>query len=180
MRIFVGIDIPKNIKENLDLETDKFLKYAISAKKVLIDNYHLTLKYIGEIDMPKIDELNLILKEALKDVSSFDMKIKDFGYFEKKDGLILWMGVLQGVGKLKEIYLNIDSKISERFNIDKSVFSPHVTLAKKVVMEDKSNLRKNKTKDYHFNVSEVIIYYSHIVDNILTYTPLSSIKLKEG
>jgi RNA 2',3'-cyclic 3'-phosphodiesterase len=180
LRIFVGIDVPKNIKNDLDKETDKFLRYAASAKKVLTDNYHLTLKYIGEIEMPEIDELDLMLKEALKEVHVFDIKIKDFGYFEKKDGLILWIGVLQGVGRLKEIYLKIDSMLSERFSLDRSPFSPHITLAKKVVMEDKDDLRKNKTKDYHFNVHEIIIYYSHIVDNVLTYTPMSSIKLSEG
>ncbi|MFA5471537.1 MAG: RNA 2',3'-cyclic phosphodiesterase [Acholeplasmataceae bacterium] len=179
MRIFVGIDIPKEIKTQLDIEADKFLKYASDSRKMSTDNYHLTLKFIGEIDVAQIDELDRLLKESLKDVEAFDVHLKDLGYFKKKDGLILWMGVLQGVGALKKIHLTIDPLLSDKFNLEKSVFSPHVTLAKKVVVEHEDILRKNKTKDYMFKVSEVIIFYSHIVEDVLTYTPLSSIKLLE-
>ena len=84
MRIFVGIDIPKEIKTQLDIEADKFLKYASDSRKMLTDNYHLTLKFIGEIDVAQIDELDRLLKESLKDVEAFDVHLKDLGYFKKK------------------------------------------------------------------------------------------------
>lgn len=179
MRIFVGIDLPKEIKTQLDVEADKFLKYASESKRVLTENYHLTLKFIGELNVAQIDELDRLLKTSLKDVEAFDVHLKDLGYFKKKEGLILWMGVLQGVGALKGIHLKLDPLLSDKFNLEKSVFSPHVTLAKKVVIENEEVLRKNKTKDYMFKVGEVIIFYSHIVDEVLTYTPLSTIKLLE-
>ncbi len=179
LRIFVGIDIPKEVKIALDVEADKFLKYATESKRMLTDNYHLTLKFIGEIDINQIQELEKILKSSLKDVESFDIHLKDLGYFKKKDGLIIWMGVLQGVGALKGIHLKLDTLLSNKFNIEKSKFSPHVTLAKKVVLESEDRLRKNKTKDYIFHVNDVKIFYSHIVEDVLTYTPMSSIKLLE-
>lgn len=177
MRIFVGIDIPKEVKIALNDETDKFLKYTSHSKKTLVDNFHLTLKFIGEIDISQIETLEHILKEQLKDVDSFDIQLKDFGSFKKKDGYILWMGVLKGVGMLKTIHKKIDDVLNKQYGLDKAIFSPHVTLAKRVELKDQNELRKNKTRAYNFKVEHIVIYYSHIVDDVLTYTPLSRIAL---
>lgn len=85
-----------------------------------------------------------------------------------------------GVGRLKEIHKAIDDKINERFKLDKGLFSPHVTLARKVIVEDMNTFKKNKTKELVFTAKEVIIFYSHRVDDVLTYTPMTKIKLIEG
>ena len=110
MRIFVGIDIPGEIKQAIEIETDKILAKTVSHRKALSDTYHLTLKFIGEIEISDIVALDELLGEALKDVKAFDVHLKDMGYFEKDNMYILWMGVHQGVGYLKEIHQKIDQK----------------------------------------------------------------------
>ena len=177
MRIFVGIDIPEHIKNDLNMEADKFLKLTQAYKKIPKDNYHLTLKFIGEIDLKQIDDLNQILKTNLETFKPFEVELKDLGFFKKKDGLILWLGVLKGIGMLKSIHKTLDPILNQTFNLEKAVFSPHVTLAKKLQLDDETNLRKNKTQAYHFTVDEIHIFYSHMVDETLTYTKMSSIKL---
>lgn len=180
MRIFVGIDIPDDIKKAIDIESDKFLKYCESYKKVELDNYHVTLKFMGELSVSDLEDLEDILRENIKGFKAFDVHLKDLGFFEKKDGNILWMGMGLGVGRLKEIHKAIDDKINERFKLDKGLFSPHVTLARKVIVEDMNTFKKNKTKELIFTAKEVIIFYSHRVDDVLTYTPMTKIKLIEG
>jgi 2'-5' RNA ligase len=170
MRIFVGIDIPSDIKKAIDIESDKFLKYCESYKKVDENNYHVTLKFMGELSVSDLEDLEDILRENIKGFKAFDVHLKDLGFFEKKDGNILWMGMGLGVGKLKEIHKAID----------KGLFSPHVTLARKVIVEDMNTFKKNKTKELIFTAKEVIIFYSHRVNDVLTYTPMTKIKLSEG
>ena len=53
MRIFVGIDVPDNLREQIEYETDKLLE-KLSYKKSPNQNYHLTLKFIGEIEISDI------------------------------------------------------------------------------------------------------------------------------
>lgn len=177
MRIFVGVKIPSEIRSEIEAEADKILKHAISYKKNVSQNFHLTLKFIGEIEISDIVALDQLLAESLKDIQAFDVNLKDMGYFEKGNEYVLWIGVKSGVGYLQEIHQRIDKKISDLFQIDRSKLTPHITVARKVVVDNVKTLSKNKTKNYTFNVDEVIIYYSHRVDNVLTYTPLSKIKL---
>jgi 2'-5' RNA ligase len=177
MRIFVGIDIPDHIKEAIQIESSKFLKYCESFRQVEHHLYHVTLKFLGELSVSDLEDLEDILRASLKGYKAFDVHLKDLGYFEKKDGNILWMGMGLGVGKLKELHKAIDDKINERFQLEKGFFSPHVTLARKVIVEDLNTFKKNKTKEFIFEAKEVVIFYSHHVDDVLTYTPMTKIKL---
>ena len=177
MRIFVGVDIPERIKEAIHIESNKFLKYCESFKQVEHNNYHVTLKFLGELSMSDLDDLEDMLRASLKGYKSFDIHLKDLGYFEKKDGHILWMGMGLGIGKLKELHKAMDDKINQRFKLDKGLFSPHVTLARKVIVEDINTFKKNKTRELIFEAKEVVIFYSHRVDDVLTYTPMAKIKL---
>ena len=177
MRIFVGVDIPEHVKHDIDIEADKFLRYCESLKKVENNNYHVTLKFLGELSVNDLEDLEDILRASLKGFKSFDIHLKDLGFFEKKDGNILWMGMGLGVGKLKEIHKAMDQKINDRFKLDKGLFSPHVTLARKVMVEDINTFKKNKTRELIFEAKEVVIFYSHRVDDALTYTPMTKIKL---
>lgn len=177
MRIFVGIKIPKETGSLLEIEADKVLKHTKSYKKNLNQNYHLTLKFIGEMKISDIVAFEQLLVNELKGIKSFDVHLKDLGYFEKNNDYTLWIGVHQGLGYLKEIYQIVDKKAREFFGIDHSEFLAHVTLAKNVKVDKLKVLNKNKTKTYLFKVEEVSIYYSHRADGILTYTPLSKIKL---
>ena len=88
------------------------------------------------------------------------------------------MGAQKGVGYLKEIHHEIDEKISQLFSIDRAEFTPHITLARKVIVDDVKTLARNRTKAYTFRAEEVSIFYSHRIEGALTYTQLSKIKLK--
>ncbi|MCD4827538.1 MAG: RNA 2',3'-cyclic phosphodiesterase [Acholeplasmataceae bacterium] len=177
MRIFVGIKVPKEIGILLEEEADKILKHTKSYKKNLNQNYHLTIKFIGEMKISDIVALDQLLAKSLKEVKAFDVHLKDMGYFEKNEDYTLWIGAHQGVGYLKEIYQIVDKKSREFFGIDHTDFVPHVTLAKHVKVDKVKVLNKNKTKNYTFKVEEISIYYSHRAEGVLTYTPLSKIKL---
>jgi 2'-5' RNA ligase len=178
MRIFVGIKIPEDIRNSLDDEADKVLKLTKSYNKSLNENYHLTIKFIGEMKISEIVALDQLLTKRLKDIKSFDLYLKDIGYFEKNNEYTLWIGVQQDSNFLDEIHQIIDLESHDLFSIERNKFEPHVTLARKVQVDKIQILKKNKTKSYKLRVEEISIYYSHRVNDMLTYTPLSKIKLK--
>jgi 2'-5' RNA ligase len=173
MRIFVGIKIPEDIRNSLEDEADKILKLTKSFNKSLSANYHLTVKFIGEMKISEIVALDQILTKRLKAIKSFDIYLKDIGYFEKNNEYTLWIGVQKGTDYLDEIHQIVDLECYELFGIERNKFQPHVTLARKVCVDKVRVLMKNKTKSYKLKVEEVSIYYSHRVNDMLTYTPLS-------
>lgn len=177
MRVFIGIHLPSEIKDAIEIETDKVLSKTLSYKKVFKETYHLTLKFIGEMEISDIVTLDKILADSLKDVKSFDIVLKDFGYFQKDNQYILWMGARQGAGYLKELRQRIEHTITDIFQVPKSEFNPHITLARKVIIKDLGLLNKVKSAKYAFRIDEVVIFYSHRIEDVLTYTPLSTIKL---
>ncbi|BCR36775.1 RNA 2',3'-cyclic phosphodiesterase [Mariniplasma anaerobium] len=178
MRIFVGVKIPEDIRNSLDDEADKVLRLTETYNKSLNENYHLTIKFIGEMKISEIVALDQILAKRLKDIKAFDVYLKDIGYFEKNNEYTLWIGVQKGSDYLDKIHHIVDFESHELFGIERNKYEPHVTLARKVHLDNVQNLKMSKTKSYKLKVEEITIYYSHRVNDLLTYTPLSKIKLK--
>ena len=57
MRLFLGIDLPDNVKENISLVRDKFIGVRGKIKWVPKENLHVTLKFLGDVDENKIENI---------------------------------------------------------------------------------------------------------------------------
>jgi 2'-5' RNA ligase len=62
MRTFIAIEIPKHIRKKVDnfIADDK--KRELPIKWVKFENLHITLKFLGEIDENKKEEIKLVIK----------------------------------------------------------------------------------------------------------------------
>ena len=77
MRVFVAVEI-SNDKILKNIET--FQKNVqIDAKPTKIDQIHFTLKFLGEIDETKCEQVKDIIKKI--SFSSFDLSLKGVGGF---------------------------------------------------------------------------------------------------
>ena len=124
LRLFVGIEFPPELKLRLSL-----LQSGIAgARWVDPGNFHLTLRFIGEVDEGEaadIDEALLRLKAR-----RFTLQLAGVGLFGNGKPRQLWVGVerepalatLQG--KIEQALMRIGLPPEPR------KFSPHVTLAR--------------------------------------------------
>ncbi|MBR6412905.1 MAG: RNA 2',3'-cyclic phosphodiesterase [Alphaproteobacteria bacterium] len=126
IRLFVGIDLPENVKKELQ-SLQKGLPAALwrPDKKM-----HLTLRFIGNLEEPVAEE---VLKE-LRYIRfpAFHFALKGIGYFER-GGIPhhIWAGVDKDKA-LRELQQKIDSAVKKAGagQADKFKFVPHVTLGK--------------------------------------------------
>ena len=126
IRLFVGIDLPEEIKKQL-AGLQKGLPSALwrPDKKM-----HLTLRFIGNLEEPIAEE---VLKE-LRYVRfpAFHFSLKGIGYFER-GGVPhhIWAGVDEDKA-IRELQQKIDSAVKKAGagQADKFKFVPHVTLGK--------------------------------------------------
>jgi len=124
MRVFFAINLPKNIKEKISL----FVKSSkISGELVPKDNYHITLKFIGEAGD---DEIKALINGAEKiKLKEFDCSIEKLGLFGNcKHPSIVFAALSKGLselGKLSELIHKSSKNYEMSFD-----FQPHITLAR--------------------------------------------------
>ncbi len=66
MRLFIGIDIPAEIKEKIDLLVyDLTKKIKSQVKWVEKENFHVNLKFLDEVAENNIEEIKNIIKQTI-------------------------------------------------------------------------------------------------------------------
>ena len=124
-RLFIAVDLPDTIKENLET-----MFFGIpGARWVALDQLHLTVRFIGDVDGTLFHDIINILEEV--NIPPFDLQLKGVGHFPPRGApRVLWVGLdkselLQLLrNKIETTLLKIGLKHEKR------KFSPHITLAR--------------------------------------------------
>ncbi len=123
-RLFVGLEIPEDIRQRLARLTAPLP----GAKWVDNRNYHVTLRFAGDID--NLTAREFVDQLARIDIRCFSMRLKGLGSFGGADPRAIWAGVEAGT-ELDEL-----ARATERaarlagLKPENRAFVPHVTLAR--------------------------------------------------
>ncbi|WKZ82732.1 MAG: RNA 2',3'-cyclic phosphodiesterase [Acidimicrobiia bacterium] len=130
MRIFVAV--------SLDGETRHALAHALSAgvasipgKIVPPENWHLTLRFLGDVEEVACDRLLGCLSES--DLGgAFTLRWEGLGAFPRPDrATVLWVGVGAGLDRLEALEDATDAAIDRAgFPAEERPFNPHLTLSR--------------------------------------------------
>ncbi len=123
-RLFTALEIPRNVAMSLSL-----LRGGIpGARWIDVENYHITLRFIGDVDGRTADEIVDRLDRI--DRPEFQASLTGIGSFGSKKPHSIWAGVSPS----PEIYaLQAEiERICQRIGLppDPRKFTPHVTLAR--------------------------------------------------
>ena len=151
MRCFIAIDLPVNVKEEL-VSAQKQLSPA-AAKMSLAHDFHLTLKFLGEITPAKVDAVKSLLANVK--FKSFAARLAGIGAFPSQNAArVVWVG-LEPEESLIELQQMVDDTLRSEFKIEKG-FKPHITLTRVKLVSDKERfvkqLQQVKTKTVEFRV----------------------------
>lgn len=182
MRIFIGIDLPNDLKD-IVYQTIKFFKstYNKSINYVPRENLHITLKFIGEINEKDF----MLIKASLSEISfsPFIVEFKGLGCFpDIFNARVLWIGVKDGDESFKKLYEKIISILPEKFKKDDKNFSPHLTLArlKEKPLKSFINLIDREKSFGTFRVSSIQLYESKLERSGAKYSILDSFSLEKS
>jgi len=150
MRCFISIDVPENLREELVKMQEQLKMQDLNAKFVEKHNFHLTLKFIGEISDSKIESI----KEKLKQVKykKFKTHFGKVGVFSSENYIrVIWLSL-----EPEEEFEKIASQINTILPFGDKRFASHVTLARVRMIKDKKALiekiKKIKILKMEFNV----------------------------
>lgn len=94
------------------------------------ENIHVTLKFLGSVNKPKLD----MVKESLSKIQfkPFSLEVKGAGAFPSLGRMnVIWVGLGDGWTQVQLIYEQTEKLLSEiGFSRESRGFSPHVTVAR--------------------------------------------------
>lgn len=128
MRLFVGLDIPKDIRDAIAKYMDDARRVAPDAKWVRPESYHVTLKFIGEW---KRDVREVISALEHVQVPAFDVAFRECGFFPNaRAPRVFWTGIHADESLVKLAHSVDESTATLGVARDDHKYSPHLTLAR--------------------------------------------------
>jgi RNA 2',3'-cyclic 3'-phosphodiesterase len=130
MRLFVALDIPEAVRENLEGIRRDFPSLGSKLRWVPSQNFHVTLKFIGSVAPEKLPPII----EALRRVSLVDrvqLRIRGVGWLvNAKTGVTLFATV-EDSKPLAALATAIDQQLERlSFTPENRTFMPHLTLVR--------------------------------------------------
>jgi 2'-5' RNA ligase len=175
MRVFIGIELPENVREGLAEVQHELRPVTNSARWVATESAHLTLKFLGEITEQRAEEVH----QAMTGLTwkPFQINVKGVGFFPgARSPRVFWAGL--HAPTLEALAARIDSKM-ETFGFEKErrSYRAHITLARAkhgpldaALVTAASQFEE---KDFGtFNVDRCFLYQSELTSTGPVYTKL--------
>lgn len=154
----------------------------IHAKWISIENFHLTLKFLGVVAEEKMTNIEQALFSIVPHHSVFNFEIRGVGAFPNlKRPRVLWMGA-----KCKKEILSLQNDVEKAmvnlgFKADLREYAPHITIGrlKKIHSIEKIFSPFEKTFLGTTKIRSVILYESRLGKDGSIYTPLKEVPLHD-
>ena len=124
MRLFIALTFPDEILDALE----RLQEGIPLGRLVPRENFHLTLAFLGEVDLREVEPLDDALERLAADV--FPVTLHGIGAFETPRALVIWAGVRPNPA-LEALHRKVRAAIhASGLMTGRERFRPHVTLAR--------------------------------------------------
>ncbi len=184
-RIFFALPIDDIASTGLGPVLDLLSAEPRTLKPVPRTNFHITVKFIGEIDDSRLEQMSNFFDNIKFATGPIEYNLRRLGAFPSINRPnVLWCGIQANPQKLADIHAPIENLCTDSgFKKDERAFSPHLTLARikkeaRVPQSIIEFLKKNSETEFgQSSFKEVILYESILKPAGPAYIPIKSIKL---
>ncbi|MFZ5353003.1 MAG: RNA 2',3'-cyclic phosphodiesterase [Bacillota bacterium] len=183
MRSFIGIDFNRETKDGIAAVQAIIRNNSKRGRFKYIGNFHLTLKFLGDIEDNNVVRIGRTLRECASQISSFDICVDDIGLFSGRDSIhALWLGLGGNTDALLLLNGTIEQALSGLgFKKEVKPYIPHITIAQDLILERpfeelKKQIDLSCIKP--IKVSKIELIKSEQIGNKRVYTPINIFPLK--
>jgi len=133
IRSFVAVLIDSGLKDRIGLAQGRLKKHSPTGVKwVARDSFHVTLKFLGNVEETDIPAIEAALMRAAGSVEPFEAEMKGFGAFPNwQRPRVLWAGVCKGADRFTALAKAVDSELSQLgFDSEDGPYRAHVTVGR--------------------------------------------------
>ena len=145
----MAFSVPEPVRREIEQEQAELKKLVPSrvARWSKTEQLHLTLRFLGSVEVSRIPELIAALKLACGSLAPLELQAAGLGFFpEARIPRVLWVGVRDNGGQLAQVWAAVQSTTRE-FTAEEPEkgFSGHITLARLSGLNrhEADSLRKN-------------------------------------
>lgn len=178
VRCFVAIEIPDRIQAILSEIQSEFRQEIQKASWTRNGNFHLTLKFLGDVEKRSINKINSTITRIAENYRPICIEIGRIGAFPNLyRPRVLWVGLTRGANEITTLANSVIHEFGKLGYPSDKRFHPHFTLAR---LKERVNLRSNTDLFNKFetiagtlmNVNHVTLVRSELRPNGAVYTPL--------
>jgi len=185
MRLFVALEIPSAVRENLAALLKSLRTVSPQTRWVRTENLHVTLKFIGEVPETKLAAIRSALAGTRSD-QIITLDFRGLGFFpNEKRPRVFWAGI-EASPNLKDLAADID-RATEKLGIprEQRPFSPHLTLARfeppRLPEKLRSAIQENEVREFGtLSTSQFHLIESKLKPSGAEYTTLESFPFAAG
>ncbi len=182
LRLFVALPLMAEVIANLARLQKELRPLAEGASWTAPEKIHLTLRFLGDVDVARLDDLQERLRTTCASQSSLNLRAAGVGHF---NGRVLWVGVR---GELERLQSLADAAASACESIgaheEERDFHPHLTLAriKRPLRDAEMNRALSRRADADFgswHAERVELIRSELASDGTRYTRLAEFSLRD-
>lgn len=184
MRAFIAVELSETARGAVARLQDALRPAGADVKWVEPQNLHLTLKFLGEAEEPRLPELTQVLESAASHLSPFTFSLEGVGAFPRLEyPRIVWTGIQEG----KESLVALANQLEEAcgrcgFSPEERPFSPHLTIGR-VRSGKRLAFLVQQLRETTFQTAapvpaeKIVLFQSILSPRGATYSPLREIPL---
>lgn len=183
IRTFIAIELPDTVKTHVEALEAQLKKTRADVNWVSPRNMHITLKFLGDTPLDRLDAVREGVGEAAASMAAFSMGLNRIGAFPDLDRpRVFWIDVQEGRDGLVALQRRVEKALlSRRFVREERPFSPHLTIGRVRSPQGlgllTQQVRQTAFQTPCFSVTRIVIIKSELRPNGPVYTVLDHIAL---
>jgi RNA 2',3'-cyclic 3'-phosphodiesterase len=145
LRTFIAIELEQELKDQLCRVQDQLRAQGVArgVRWVQPEGIHLTLKFLGDTPLERIEEVKAALARAAAKVDPFSFSISGLGCFPNtRQPRVVWVGLQEPTGAMVRLRDAVEAQVAPLgFPTEHRAFSPHLTLGRVQRYTSKSEVR---------------------------------------
>lgn len=172
MRLFIAIEFSEKEKTALMQSAEVLRASCARGNFSLRENYHLTLRFLGEAPPAKVKRITAAMDECR--AAAFDVTVGRLGRFRRDGGDIFWREI-SAPRALNDLHRELSQRLAAAgFPPEERAFKPHLTLAREAVLRPSATLAALSAQmpALVHTADGMTLMRSERIGGKLTYTPL--------
>ncbi|WZL74325.1 RNA 2',3'-cyclic phosphodiesterase [Clostridiaceae bacterium 35-E11] len=175
MRVFIAITLEDEMKKYIAQRQATVKNLSIKGNFTRTDNFHLTLRFIGEVNENQIQAIKKAMDDTANAIKPFELRLGQLGQFPRREKKIVWIGIHEGRKPLQDLFESIESHLEkEGFEREGRGLKPHITLGREIRLKEpfEALMNEMQIQGKKIPVEKIALMESKRVEGILKYIPI--------